>query len=231
MWFKWGSDIFWMTKLNFITRTWPQLHATHGADKRSLYCVNHHIITAQQPISQRKRLVRRRSLLIATVHQIVNMAVSLPLTNAGFSIRKFIESTSYIKLNYTFALQYPVSTMMYSSVSQHEMCRLWRQARAGTCRPPRARCSWCRDPLEPRSRSNKRNSRHYPDSYRMRTLEHSFDNPIPCVDRHVCPDTVPYCPDSESSEVSMESDSRHQSFKRNLSKKVTYQTKAEVITS
>ncbi|PZC71537.1 hypothetical protein B5X24_HaOG213176 [Helicoverpa armigera] len=50
----------------------------------------------------------------------------------------------------------------------------------------------------------------------MRTIEHtSFDEPIQCVERHLCAD-VPYCHDSESvSEVSLDSDSRNPSIKRN----------------
>ena len=61
----------------------------------------------------------------------------------------------------------------------------------------------------------------------------SFDEPIPCVERHLCAEVVPYCHDSESvSEVSLESDSRNPSIKRKASKKkVTYQTKADVISS
>lgn len=68
----------------------------------------------------------------------------------------------------------------------------------------------------------------------MRAIEHtSFDEPIPCVERHLCTDVVPYCHDSESvSEVSLESDSRNPSIKRKVSKKkVTYQTKADVISN
>lgn len=66
----------------------------------------------------------------------------------------------------------------------------------------------------------------------MRTLEHSFDEPIQCVERHLGPDNVPYCLDSESvSEVSLESDSRKPSIKKNTKKKVTYQIQAEVISN
>lgn len=134
--------------------------------------------------------------------------------------------------NVNVILQYPVSTMMYSSVSQHEMCRLWHQARAGTFRAPRGRCSWCRDRRSQRSNRRSGDRQTCPDPYRMRTMEHtSFDEPIHCVDTHLCTDTVAYCHDSESvSEVSLDSDSRNPSIKRKASKKkVTYQTKAEVI--
>lgn len=132
--------------------------------------------------------------------------------------------------NVSIVLQYPVSTMMYSSVSQHEMCRLWQQARAGTFRAPRARCSWCRDRRS--LRASRRSDRHTCDAYRMRSLEHTFDDSIQCVERHLGPDSVPYCLDSESvSEVSLESDSRKPSIKTKSKKKVTYQTKAEVISN
>lgn len=130
-------------------------------------------------------------------------------------------------------LQYPVTTMMYSSVSQHEMCRLWHQARAGTFRAPRARCSWCRERRSQRSARRGGDRPACADPYRLRAIEHtSFDEPIQCVERHLCADTVPYCPDAESvSEVSLDSDSRNPSIKRNSNKKVTYQTKAEVISN
>lgn len=125
--------------------------------------------------------------------------------------------------NYYF-LQYPVSTMMYSSVSSHEMCRLWHEARAGTFRGPRGRCSWCRDR---RSLRCRRAGGERSESYRLRHIEHpNFDEQIHCVDRHLC------CQDSESvSEFSIESESRNPSIKRNSKKKVTYQTKAEVISN
>lgn len=130
-------------------------------------------------------------------------------------------------------LQYPVTTMMYSSVSQHEMCRLWHQARAGTCRPSRSRCSWCRDRRT--LRSSRRDGDTHTNEYPMRTIEqaNTFDEPIKCLERHLCPDTSFNCPDSESvSEISLDSESRNPSIKRNMSKKrVTYQTKAEVISS
>lgn len=124
-------------------------------------------------------------------------------------------------------LQYPVSTMMYSSVSPHEMCRLWHQARAGGgSRGPRARCSWCRD--RPRRSLRGRRDPERGEAFQMRTLNHTTrEESIQCVERHLCAD-APYCPDSESvSEISIESETRKPSVKNNK-KKVTYQTKAEV---
>lgn len=122
-------------------------------------------------------------------------------------------------------LQYPVSTMMYSSVSQHEICRLWRQARESS-RPSRGRCTWCQ---ERRScQSPRRSDERIPiETFQMRTLNPAtHDEPIR-VERllHDIP-SCSYHPDPVDT-ITFETETK----RSQQPKKVTYQVKAEINTT